>query len=259
MKSFSRLFLLVFSIAALASGCEVLSLSGDREVQSTLDHSFVQSEVTIIGNQFDAIAQSANNLKQTGTVQSPFCDCATIEIFQNDQEQFVVTVDYGQGCSCVDGRTRSGKLTGVFTDLWDQENVKLTITTEGYKITNLLGTSFDFVFEKTITRADVNTSQPVFNVLVPTAELTSEKGETITWSSRRKVTVIAGADDLDPSNNVYSITGTASGVARNEVAFDVEITEPLVLDASCGIISEGIVTLTPEEKTARVIDYGDGT
>ncbi|MEZ4774334.1 MAG: hypothetical protein R3D00_14210 [Bacteroidia bacterium] len=259
MNPITKLFLLVFATAALASGCEVLSLSGDHEVQSTLDHSFVQSEVTIIGNQFDAIAQSANNLKQTGSIQSPFCDCAVIDIAQSANDQYIVTVDFGEGCVCKDGRTRSGKLTGTFTNLWDQENVQLKITPENYTITNLLGTVFDFNFEKTITRENVTSDQPVFNILVTSAELTSEKGETITWSSRRKTTLISGAGDLDPSNNVYSITGTASGVARNDVAFDVEITEPMVLDATCGFISSGIVVLTPEGKTARTIDYGDGT
>ncbi|MDX2247030.1 MAG: hypothetical protein SF052_09660 [Bacteroidia bacterium] len=258
MKSIAKLFLLVFVTATLASGCEILSLSGDREVQSTLDHSFVQSEVTIIGNQFDIIAQSANNLKQTGTIESPFCDCAVIDLSQNAQEQYVVTVDFGQGCVCVDGRSRSGKLIGVFSDLWDTENVQLNITTDGYRITNLIGTWFDFTFEKTITRQDVATDQPVFNVLVTAAELTSEKGETITWSSRRKITLTEGAGDLDPSNNIYSITGTASGVARNEVAFDVEITEALILNATCNIITAGVVVLSPAEKTARTIDYGDG-
>lgn len=259
MNSITKLFLLVFTTVAFASGCEVLSISGDKEVQSTLDHTFVQSEVTIIGNQFDAIAQSANNLKQTGTIASPFCDCAVIDIAQNDQEQYIVTVDFGQGCVCLDGRTRSGKLVGVFTDLWDTENVQLKITPDNYKITNLLGTVFDFTFEKTITRESVKSDQPTFNILVTAAELTSEKGETITWSSRRKTTLTAGAGDLDPSNNVYSITGTASGVARNEVAFDVEITEALVLDATCGTFSSGIIVLTPEGKTERTIDYGDGT
>lgn len=260
MNKFIKIFTLLLGATITMTSCEELNIKPDTDVQSTLDHTFVQAEMNIISTQFDLAAKAMNNLQDPGSEESPFCECAKINVERIGDSQFRMTIDYGEGCECIDERTRKGALTGVFSDMWDKEGVNLVITSDNYQVTNLLGKNFAFDFEKTITRKEIASEKPELHIQVSSAELTSEDDKTITWKSERILTLVEGGEDVDPSNDVYQITGTAEGIARNESAFSVEITEPLTMDASCTTgITVGIVTLTPEGKKARTIDYGDGS
>jgi hypothetical protein len=95
-------------------------------------------------------------------------------------------------------------------------------------------------------------------VKVQDASMVSDQGS-ITWNSERTTSLVEGAGDLDFQNNVYETSGTASGINLNGLAYDAEISVPLRIEADCAHITQGVWSLTPEDKATRTIDYGDGT
>ena len=96
--------------------------------------------------------------------------------------------------------------------------------------------------------------------------INNPNGKTMTWNSQRTRTWIAGestsyaTDGIDGiKDDMYSITGSASGKSFNGTEFTATITEPLIVSLQCRFISKGKVELIPTGKSTRYIDYGDGT
>ena len=61
------------------------------------------------------------------------------------------------------------------------------------------------------------------------------------------------------TDDVYEITGSANDVIRSGNTFDIDITSALRVQLDCIWITEGVLSLKPEDYDARTLDYGDGT
>lgn len=255
----NHLFLLASLFALAFVGCGTDPIGADKEIQSSIDHAFAQSEFSNMQNMIDLEAQLSGELNKTGSTQGYFCSCSTVDVVQNSANNYTLTLDYGTGCICLDGRRRAGKLIAVFDGKWNVDGTTVTITPENYQVTGLNGTVYDFSFTHTITRAGLNNAGHfVLSVRVEDAVLSSTEG-TIRWESTRNVAWTEGILDGDPSTNVYEITGSASGTSSNNVSFTVTIDEPLVIKTTCPHIVQGVLSLTPAGKLTRTLDYGDGT
>ena len=60
------------------------------------------------------------------------------------------------------------------------------------------------------------------------------------------------------TDDVYSITGTASGTGFDGTAFTSNITNPLIVALNCHWIEKGTIVFTPSGKLPRTIDFGNG-
>ena len=68
-----------------------------------------------------------------------------------------------------------------------------------------------------------------------------------------------GANTPAVAEDIYNITGSASGTDANGNAFSVAITKALTIDFSCQYhLTAGTIQITPTGKATRVIDYGNG-
>jgi hypothetical protein len=229
----------------------------DTDVQSSIDNSFAEAEFNSLQQLFEVEAEASDDVRKNNA--GTFCPCSTVDVEAGGDGTYKMTVDFGSGCLCRDGRTRSGKLIGIFSDKWSASNVSLQITPEDYEVTNLLGTTWEVDFVKEITKTGPNNAgQPSWTVKVQDASMVSDQGS-ITWNSERTTSLVEGAGDLDFQNNVYETSGTASGINLNGLAYDAEISVPLRIEADCAHITQGVWSLTPEDKATRTIDYGDGT
>ena len=113
---------------------------------------------------------------------------------------------------------------------------------------------------KSIPAEQVNpqmTRKFIYGDKVMIAKLTFEDGSTTTWTKTRTSTLIEGADTAVHNDDVWSSTGTATGVNRNGKNFSATITEPLIKRASCRWISAGVIEFTVGART-RKLDYGNG-
>lgn len=248
-------FLLIIACFFCFVACEDNPLGGDTEIQTALDHSFAQSEFGVIQSTFDIEAQLNDDLNNKTTQTNGFlCSCSNIVVVENSDGTYTMEVDYGAGCICLDGRRRAGKLIGIFNGKWNVDGAFVDITSDGYQVTGFDGTSYDFSFNKRITRVNAQN----YSVEVNNAVLSSADGS-ISWNSNRTIEWVAGTDDMNPETNEYLIRGSASGTAITGVNFTVTIDEPLKILATCPNIVSGVITLTPQGGADRLIDYGNGT
>ncbi|MEM6264291.1 MAG: hypothetical protein AAGI38_17390 [Bacteroidota bacterium] len=255
MKTLNFFLILLLLTGSFFVGCERLRL--DKDTQSSIDNSFAESEFSAIQRTFDLEGQQDESVKKNNS--GYFCACSQISVSEIADSTYQMVIDYGSGCTCLDGRTRAGKLTGIFYGQWKNDGSYVDITPENYRITLLNGEAYDFSFSKKISKLGPDSDgNPTFRTEVKNAVLTGDDG-TVRWNSTRTTKWVEGVGDLNPSTNVYLVSGGATGTNRKGVDFEVEILEPLRIEMDCPNVTQGVLELTPDEKETRSLDYGDGT
>lgn len=177
-------------------------------------------------------------------------------IFDTTASPKQMTINYGSGTLCVDGKLRAGKLRVNFTGRYRDAGTVITITPDSfYQNGNKLeGT-------KTITNNGRNSSNNLFYTIeVNNARLSTIDDKIRTLTSTRNREWISKENTKAFNDDVYQITGTANGVSAYNVAFTVNILQPLQIDFSCQYrITAGEVEIKPTNKLNRTINYGSGS
>lgn len=186
--------------------------------------------------------------------------CATVTVSSvNTADQDTITVDFGSAnCTCNDGRNRRGQVIIFYTGNYIDSASTHTITFNNYYVNDhqVLGT-------KTVTNLGHNAAgHLVYDINVNgTIHLANNAG-TITWASQRQREWTAGeSTPLLWSDDMYSITGTATGVSAAGENFTVNITSPLIRNMQVGCrrhFTQGTMDVTPGTRPTRSIDFGSG-
>ncbi len=186
--------------------------------------------------------------------------CATVSVNAiNTADQDTITVDFGSvNCTCNDGRNRRGQVIVYYTGNYIDSASTHTITFNNYYVNDhqVLGT-------KTVTNLGHNAAgNLVYDIDVNgTIHLASNAG-TINWISDRQREWTAGENTPAMwSDDLYSITGTASGTSAAGENFTVTITSPLIRNMAIGCrrhFTQGTVEVTPGTRPVRSIDFGSG-
>jgi hypothetical protein len=165
-----------------------------------------------------------------------------------------ITIDYGTACTRPDGRVLRGKIIVQQTDDIRTPGAVRTLTHDNFYIDDIKveGT-------RVWTNNGQNASgQWTFTKTATDMKLTFEDGKSSTWNKTRTSVLIEGGDTATHYDDVWSSTGSASGVNRNGSDFTATITKPLIKRADCRWLSEGIIDMTVGTRT-RTLDFGDGT
>jgi hypothetical protein len=162
-----------------------------------------------------------------------------------------VTFDFGNGCKEND-RTRKGKVIAVFSASFKNTGSVITVTFDNYYVNDnkIEGT-------KTITNKGNATGNYKFTVDVSKSKINNINGGTRTWTSNRTIEWIKGIDN-DPSDDKFSITGSASGTNSKGKDFNVTIIKPLIKAIGCRFITQGTLQVTATGRPAIALDYGNG-
>jgi len=185
--------------------------------------------------------------------------CATV-IFDtlNNADQDTITVDFGSAnCTCNDGRNRRGKVIVYYTGTYRDSGSVHTIGFDNYFVNDnqVMGT-------KTVTNLGHNAAgHLVYDINVNGSINLANSGGTISWISQRQREWTTGESTPVWSDDVYLITGTASGTSASGEAFTVNITSPLIRNMALGCrrhFTQGVIELTPASRPMRTIDFGAG-
>jgi hypothetical protein len=255
MKSPFRNSVALFAFAGLLafSACKKDQTTWDGELTSTVDNNFADSEFNSIRNMVDTEGTSDSSIygKVSGTT-GLFCPTSVTNVTVTSATTANLTIDFGTGSNCLDGRLRSGKIHAAFNGKWKDAGSTVVITPENYRVS---GYSFAFTSTVTVNGRDGN-GDLNWTTVTDNAVLTSTSGSTIMWDATRTTTWIEGEGSLDPSTYAYEVTGTSEGTARNSLHFVANIDQPLRVELSCGNIVSGVWSITPDGREKRIIDYG---
>lgn len=261
-----RMKLVVFCLLiGISLGCRKAKLN--RATTTSEDNALSETLFEDVYNQIDEALSSEEgvNKMEDGLAGG----CATVSISALDTVYpKTVTIDFGtSNCEGNDGRTRRGKIIVNITGPYRTVGTKITTTFENYFVN-------DYQIEGT--KVVEHTAERSFKIEVSDAKITFPNGaDKITWESSRNRVWSEGFNtkiSLDPADSacflnvecllddVYEITGSATGTNRDGRLFDVDIKTPLRIEF-CGYIpevTEGTIEIQPEDLKLRTINYGSG-
>ena len=217
------------------------------EVESAEDNAVAENELTSIDSFVEDAAAAEPLLAGSMAAAESLPSCASASY---NKDTRTLTIDFGTtNCLCRDGLTRRGKIVAVFNGPFGAVGSTVTITPQNY-----------FVNDNRIqgTKVKTNLGNRKVSVVVTGASITTPEGATATWQANRVIEKIAGYDTPRISDDVWVITGEASGVNRRGIAYTAKIEQPLkkVLSFGCARnFVSGILTITNERGGTLSVNY----
>lgn len=210
------------------------------------------SAENIFSDMYKVVDDVSTNTAGIRDINTPCIDTIIVDTTITPR---VIIIDFGTDeCSGADGKVRKGRIMVTYTGRYRDEGTIITITPQNYTVDGFL-----IVGTKTIINEGTNPNgQPYFSI-VATATITAPNAAyTTTWNSTRTRTWTEGYNTATLLDDVYQITGLATGTNRNGISYAVQITEPLVAKITCPWLVSGVVTVNPANGTTRTMDFGDG-
>lgn len=253
MKKISLICLATLMAFQSCKKTETLT-SEDQEIVEDNSHSEqISEDASKITD--DAYYASTNILvRDNSSASAVLAD--TVKITKNTADSSI-TVDFGtNGITCRDGRVRYGKVIFKFTNGYRNAGRTVTQTFDGYKVDDR---TINNSSTRTVTYNGTNASGQHNWTIVANMSITKANGKVVTWNSTRNRIMTAGASTpLNWTDDVYEISGGASGVTGNGTSYNLTINKNLLIRIGCKYIQDGIITMT-RGSVSYSIDYGTPT
>ena len=190
----------------------------------------------------------------SGTVVSDSCPSITVTRPGQALWPKIITVDYGTGCEGLNENVRKGKIIIEVTAPRMQMGAKRTVTFSDYYFNDIKveGT-------KVIETVGFNNNQNlVVKVKLTSGKMTLPDGKTIERSFEHQREWVAGVNTRNIWDDECLVTGTATGVNINGVAYSNTITTALHWKRVCRFIVSGVIKIERGEVAPVMLDFGTG-
>lgn len=259
-KMFFRSMLLLTMSTVFVTGCKKEKTEDveDTDASAAENNALAEGTFNDVSNISDeANSGSLSSYKNEGE-QQILSACVTItrDTVSNPR---VLTIDFGDtNCLCLDDRYRRGKIIITHTGKYRDSATTWTTTFVDYFVNDN---------QVTGTRTGTNNGRNAagnlsWTITVDGSIVLANGGGTITWISTRTREMTEGEGTAVWLDDMYSITGSASGTSAKGASYTMNITNPLIRDMSIGCrrhFTKGTFDLTPSGKLTRTIDFGDGS
>lgn len=254
----------VFAALLFLGSCKKDSTKKEDDSTALSDNATAEGESNRVIQAVNTAAYDNDVHRPAGTEEfdTIFPSCATITIDTSNSTR-TITIDFGSApCQCLnwDGRYRQGKIIASWTGMYRDPGTVITISTQDYYQGALSTQMNKFDYNKTVTNMGQNGNGNLhYAINVIQANITFYTGETFTWTSQRDNEWTEGETTWNPFDDVYSITGSGSGIDRNGIPYSVTITNSLIVKLNCWWISQGTLEIEHGNLPTATLDYGDGT
>ena len=228
----------------------------DSDTTSAAEYAVADAAFADVANIADEAYSGNLDSYRTGDggVPGTLSACADLTI---DTLAKSMVIDFGTvNCQCADGVFRRGKILVSWTGTYRDSGSSHSISFDNYFVNSnqILGT-------KTVVNNGVNANGNLsFSVSVNGSVIWDAQstggGGTSTMVSTRTREWIAGSSTPNWSDDVYLISGTASGLTRTGNAYTMSTSQPLKKEIGWRHFTDGILQFTPSGKFTRSIDYG---
>ncbi|MBL7740620.1 MAG: hypothetical protein JNK14_15490 [Chitinophagaceae bacterium] len=176
--------------------------------------------------------------------------CATITVSPNDSTYpKTVTIDFGTGCICADGKFRKGAIILHFTGPIRRSGSVLTITLRDFYLNraHVEGT-------KVISNLSANGAIK-FTVQVVGGKVTYPNGRGYRYEGLKYVAQVEGAATANPLDDIYKIEGRSKTTFNNGLTITLNTESPLIKKVACHWISNGTLKIKINDRVL-FLDYG---
>ena len=230
----------------------------DAETEAQFDDVFnitASMNTSEVGEDLGVTANVSGLFELGSTTPTNPTRCFTITVVPNIPHVFpkTVTIDFGTGCLCRDGKFRKGKIISIYTNPMMVPGAIVSTTFVGYHVDS-------FKIEGThITENTSTSNMQGWKVVVIEGKITNTNtNRWIKWNSTKNVLQIEGnGTPRFPLDDVYKITGNARGSNSGGHTWAALVIEPLIKKFTCRWIVKGTVKLVRDGREA-LLDYGDG-
>ncbi len=198
--------------------------------------------------------QKGDAAKSDLIVMSDSCPSVAITHPSDNIWPKTITIDFGTGCSGLYDQTRAGKIIITVSGPRMTEGSTKTVSFDNYFFNGIKveGT-------KVIENMGYNNNQHmVFSASLTNGKLTLPDGKTIQRSFQHQREWIAGLLTRNIWDDECLVTGTASGVNINGVAYTNTITTSLLWKRVCRFVVSGVVRIERTGMEPVEINYGTG-
>ncbi len=226
----------------------------DNDTTSATENAVADAAYTDVANIADEAATGALYSYRGSDNQRVYTTCATVNV-DTMANPHLITINFGTtDCLCKDGNYRRGIIYVAYTGNYMDSASTHTISFNNYYINfnKLDGT-------KTVTNNGRNSAGHLTFSVEINGSITWDAqygGGTSTYTSSRTREWAAGETTWIWTDDVYLISGTASGTTRNGGAYSMSTVSPLRKRIGFRHFTDGIVDFTPAGKATRTIDYG---
>lgn len=247
----TRSLLCMIAALLLAYGC---NNDDDSNVQK-LDPEVVSLVVTTVAAQnsiHQMIGRSNNALGSVSFAKNAPMEtsCPTISIVPGEQVDSLI-LDYGtEFCASQGGVLYKGRMILVLS-MEQSQDVQLIMEDFCMKDFCMSGT-LQWTFNE-------GSEGSEFSMVVQDWIVEDNQGGTQIINMDMQYQLVEGSDTTDPSDDVYEVSGSSSGVTPDGVNYSMTIAEPLVFSLDCQWITKGVVIFEMDQLPITTIDYGDGT
>ena len=232
----------------------------DKDTSSASDQSLASATVNDMTSISDEAGKtySVSSFKTENTEGLLSASCATITLDTLAAAK-TITVNFGAtNCICSDGRFRRGSLIISFTGKYRDSLTLITVSPQNYFVNDNQVTGY-----KTIRNKGHNSANHLVYEVNANIQIIKANGAgTILWQSVRQREWINGESSPTWSDDIYSITGNASGTSANGNSFTSTITSPLIRNMAIGCrrhFTQGVLEHSPSGKAIRYINFGNGS
>jgi len=241
----------------------IASAESDAESEAIFNDVFdnvmgVNSEVAVGGTGiFNGPSRGSGIEVVGGAAQIDSIHCYVITITHlNSAAIFPIRIelDFGAGCVGRDGRTRKGRIITEYSNRLTIAGATATTIFDGYSVNDIK------VEGKHVLSNKSTIGRPSLNVKV-TAKLTSLSGNFSEWNCDRTIAQIDGQLTTLAFDDIFTITGSASGSVKKADKFfqwSTTISKPLVKKFSCRWITQGTIIIKKGSTHIAILEYGNG-
>jgi hypothetical protein len=248
-----------------------LSISSCQKEKKSYDSSFAKDNAYLenVFNNVSGIADEAYELssgKSSRELASSYYlgDCAEV-LIDLSANPYLISIDFGEeNCLCNDGRYRRGKILVTFTGMYREPGTIITHTLENYFVDD-----DEVIGSMVVTNTGLNEQEHMqYTVSINGEVHKTNDGRTITYTSDRIREWIEGRESFQVIDDVYLISGTASGASSDNVSegsttkvtnsWQMSTTVPLRVALNCKWISAGTLLVNVTGWDEATIEYGDG-
>lgn len=269
LKTSLHLFIVVSSLSIGLVACKkdttkTTTTTADTDTSAASEDNLVDASFSDVHNIVDQAANGAlvtflpalptESTSSSSVVSFEKSSCATIT-HDSISLPKTIKIDFGStNCLCQDGKNRRGVINVSYTGHYKDSASVHTITFDNYFVNDnqILGT-------KTVTNLGHKDGFLTYSIVVDGQVVKSNNGGTHTWKSTRERKWLEGSTTPTWTDDVYSITGSASGTRANGNTYTTTITTALHRAMSCHWFDSGVIEVKPANKLVRTLNYGAGT
>jgi hypothetical protein len=258
----TKIFLMITALAIISlSSCKKDSVLDQASVDLADDDAVsdaifedVFNTVDYADIMLDGLQKGESAKSEAFVILSDSCPAVIITHPSDAIWPKTITVDYGTGCTGFFENTRAGKIMIVVTGPRREPGSKRTVTFDNYYIN---GIKVEGTHEVETTGFNNNQNMTV-SVTLTGGKITLPDGKRIQRSFEHQREWIAGWLTRNPWDDECLITGTATGVNINGVAYTKTIMTALHWQRVCRFIVSGVVKIELTGSEPFEINFGTG-